>query len=140
MANTGVAQRRATDLMQDRGGATPARISILTALLAAERPLTHQEIGARLKQRAMDRVTLYRVLDWLVQQGLAHRVVDADGVWHFAASVDQARLEHVHFHCHRCGQFYCLPDTPAPGARLPRGFVAKEKDLVINGFCAGCRG
>lgn len=138
MANSSAVQR-ATNLIQDRGGVTPARVAIFAALLTAERPLSHQDLGAQLEARAIDRVTLYRVLDWLVQQDLAHRIVDADGVWHFAASVDKARFEHVHFHCQGCGRFYCLPDTPTPGARLPRGFIAKEKALVIDGFCAGCR-
>lgn len=139
MVSSDVARQRATNLIYDHGGVTPARVAILAVLLAAERPLRHQEIAARLRQRATDRVTLYRVLDWLLQQGLAHRLADAEGVWHFAASVDKTQAEHAHFHCHRCGQFYCLADTPAPAARLPRGFIAQEKDLVINGFCAGCR-
>lgn len=138
MKNSNAAQQRATNLIQARGGVTPARVAILAALLTADRPLCHHDIAVQLEPRAIDRVTLYRVLDWLMQQDLAHRIVDADGVWHFAASVDKARFEHGHFHCQGCGRFYCLPDTPTPAARLPRGFVVKEKTLVIGGFCAGC--
>lgn len=129
------ARDRAISLIGPRG-ATPARIAVYATLLAAERPRSHVDIQRELP--LLDRVTVYRVLDWLVHEGLAHRVVDATGIWHFAPSVDQARSEHAHFHCDRCGQFYCLTETPAPRLTLPPGFIGKKRGLVIGGTCAGC--
>lgn len=132
---TATARDRAISLIDSRR-ATPARIAVYAALLAAERPRSHVEVQRELPR--LDRVTVYRVLDWLVREGLAHRVVDAAGIWHFAPSVDRSRAEHAHFHCDRCGQFYCLTETPAPRLTLPPGFVGKDKGLVIGGTCAGC--
>ena len=55
---------------------TPARQAILTLLLDADNALSHQDIHELLKARnePFDRVTLYRVLDWLVAQKLAHKL------------------------------------------------------------------
>ena len=45
--------------------ATPARIRVLQLLRDAPAALTHNEIESALGALAIDRVTLYRVLDWL---------------------------------------------------------------------------
>ena len=50
--------------------ATPARIRVLQLLRAAPTALTHGEIELALGASVIDRVTLYRVLDWLVASGL----------------------------------------------------------------------
>ena len=82
--------------------ATEARRRTLETLLKAERPLSHAEIEAQLATRgALDRVTLYRVLDWLVARGLVHKIEGHDRVWRFSATVADA-LGHAHFCCTVC--------------------------------------
>ena len=66
--------------------ATPARIRVLRLLREAPTPLSHAEIELRLGDMALDRVTLYRVLDWLVESALAHRNTDAYRVFRFSAA------------------------------------------------------
>lgn len=51
--------------------ATPARVRVLRLLRSAPTALTHHEIEQALGDLALDRVTLYRVLDWLVASGCA---------------------------------------------------------------------
>jgi hypothetical protein len=46
---------------------------------------------APLKVRGLDRVTAYRVLRWLEQHGVAHRLADEERVWRFSAEEDTAR-------------------------------------------------
>ncbi|MGN2393708.1 Fur family transcriptional regulator, partial [Pelomicrobium sp. G1] len=66
--------------------ATPARVQVLGVLLAADQPLTHHEVEEALRGRGrVDRVTVYRVLEWLVGQGLAHRIAGDDRVWRYKA-------------------------------------------------------
>lgn len=115
---------------------TPARVRVLAALLEAGSPQSHHEIEARIPE-PLDRVTLYRVLDWLVAQGLARRAAGEDRVWRFMAG-GEVHAGHAHFHCGRCGAVRCLEGQPVQGVRLPRGFRGESVDLTVRGLCAAC--
>lgn len=131
--------RAAALIGRDAAIATPARVAVLAALLQAGRPLSHTDIGRRLRRREKpDRVTLYRTLAWLTRQRLAHRVVGEDRVAHYAVSSTTDRDAHAHFYCDRCARFYCLNDVTVAPARLPRGFTARDAGFVIRGRCATC--
>jgi Fur family ferric uptake transcriptional regulator len=116
-------------------------MSVLALLKAAPSPLSHADIEAMLAKagKKMDRVTLYRVLDWFSDHGLAHKAADARGVFRYsAAEPDGNHSAHGHFHCLACGGVYCL-DVPAPRTpRLPHGFRLRRIALDIQGECARC--
>ncbi|TMH21317.1 MAG: transcriptional repressor, partial [Betaproteobacteria bacterium] len=60
---------------------------MLAALLRADEALTHHEVEHRLRRgQDVDRVTLYRVLEWLTEQGLVHKVSGEDRIWRFSAA------------------------------------------------------
>lgn len=120
--------------------ATEARRRTLEVLLKAERPLSHAEIETELATRGtLDRVTLYRVLDWLVAKGLAHKIEGHDRAWRFNATVDDAR-GHAHFCCTDCSKVYCLTGVkPAFVLSLPPGFRLGEADLSLRGTCPDCQ-
>jgi Fur family transcriptional regulator, ferric uptake regulator len=118
---------------------TSARVQVLALLEKADRALSHPEIESRLGQGSPDRVTLYRVLDWLVGHGLAHRASGADRVWRF--SVAGGRHEkHGHFECSRCGKVVCLDElrTDKLALKVPRGYRPDEIGLTVRGRCAQC--
>ncbi|HEX8988300.1 MAG TPA: transcriptional repressor [Rhodocyclaceae bacterium] len=121
---------------------TPARVRVLAALRAATAPQCHAEIEESLAQEAqpaIDRVTLYRVLDWLCSAGLAHKAADARGVFRFSAA--QPNVEHaghVHFRCTGCGGVFCLKAPPPPVPALPRGFRLGGMAVDIRGECPRC--
>lgn len=119
--------------------ATPARIAVLRLLENAERALSHREIEEALAV-GFDRVTLYRVLDWLVESGLGHRITDPDRVFRFSlASPDSvSHSEHAHFRCDACGKVFCLADIPVPAPALPAGFAGRAVEYCITGQCARC--
>jgi Fur family ferric uptake transcriptional regulator len=119
---------------------TAPRLAVLSALLASEDTLTHREVEStvRIAGKRADRVTVYRVLEWLVEHRLAHKVAGEDRAWRFNAN-PRARGDHAHFHCHRCGRVFCLDDvlkTARP--RLPRGFHSDHIELTVQGTCARC--
>ena len=122
--------------------ATPAREHVLEILLAASRALSHQEIEAAARKQGFnfDRVTLYRVLDWLVTQQLAHKIEGQDRVWRFnAVTVTSTEHGHAHFHCTRCGQVFCLEQLePSFAVTLPAGFRFEKAELTIQGICPSC--
>lgn len=136
----------ATDAAQQLRAAgvrvTAARQRVLAALLVADQPLCHAELETLLAAGAapaLDRVTLYRVLDALVGSDLAVRSLDDRGVFRFAsAMVSRQHAGHAHFRCTGCGTVFCL-DAPAPRApALPHGFRAAEVELDVRGTCGHC--
>lgn len=124
-----------------RGGrVTRTRMAVLDTLRSAVQSLAHDEVGAALAAAgiAHDRVTLYRTLDWLVTNGLAHRVAGSDRIWRFNAAVEEGH-SHAHFQCARCGAIFCLETTsPTLAATLPKGFQFERAELTVYGICPKC--
>ena len=117
-------------------------MEVLAVLLAAERALTHHEVERRINRRlGVDRVTVYRVLDWLTGQNLAHKIAGEDRVWRFNAASDESERSHSHAHftCNRCGEVICLGEVRAArGIQLPSGYRSQDVQLTVRGLCAGC--
>lgn len=118
--------------------ATPARVRVLRLLRAAPAPLTHHQIEQALGVPSIDRVTLYRVLDWLAASGLAHKNSDAARVFRFSAANVGEHATHVHFRCEQCGGVFCLDAPPPVVPHLPPGFVLARVDFDLRGRCDAC--
>jgi len=121
---------------------TAARCAVLGVLLEAERALTHLEIGTRLGEGVqVNRVTLYRVLEWLVQRRLAHKIAGEDRIWRFNALPPEegGGHHHAHFQCNQCSNVSCLEGMSTTFAlALPAGFRSQEVELTIRGICDTC--
>ena len=52
---------------------TAGRVSVLKALLKADRPLRQEQIAGRMGKKRFDKVTIYRTLESLVKVGLVHK-------------------------------------------------------------------
>ena len=131
---------------------TATRVRVLSSLLAAGSALSHQELFERIgSQGSVDRVTLYRVLEWLVETGLAHRIAGEDRIWRFSVAhpgepdakghTHHANEPHGHFQCDACRRMFCI-DAPVGVeqnlSRLPEGFVGRDAELLIRGTCPAC--
>lgn len=133
-------QPAATLIAACGGRVTRTRIAVLEILRSTERSLNHDDIAAILETQAMphDRVTLYRTLDWLVDQGLAHRIIGPDRARRFKAGTAHD-THHAHFHCDRCGHVLCLESVRAEEqVALPEGYRPERAELVFHGTCAEC--
>jgi Fur family ferric uptake transcriptional regulator len=128
-----------------RARVTTPRLRVLAELLMAGQPLTHLDVQRRVEGADdvdhIDRVTVYRVLDWLVEAGLAHRVAGPDRVFRFSVQAG-AHGAHGHFRCTRCERMFCMTET-AGLARvvrsvLPEGFSGDAIELTVSGCCADC--
>jgi Fur family ferric uptake transcriptional regulator len=124
------------------GRVTRARAWVLKVLQSAQGPLSHRDIERLLVREAareMDRVTLYRVLDWLVAVDLAHKGADRRGVFRFSvAKPDGGHQGHMHFRCTTCGGVFCLGASLPPLPALPRGFSLASAEFDIRGECRAC--
>jgi len=118
--------------------ATPARIRVLQLLRATPAALAHNEIEQSLGLPALDRVTLYRVLDWLVASGLAHKSADSNRIYRFSAAAPGEHTTHIHFRCEQCGSVFCLDASPPIAPILPTGFTLTRLDFDLRGYCSVC--
>jgi Fur family ferric uptake transcriptional regulator len=136
-------QKQAEETIRNRGArVTSARVQILAMLLAERRAVSHHEIEERLQlqgKRRLDRVTLYRVLEWLNENGYIHRIVGDDRVWRFRVNADLNPHQHAHFECTSCTRVICLDDIKAEyHRRLPAGYRSQQIELTVKGLCAEC--
>ncbi len=142
-SNPGNSLEIAKKIIADHGlRPTQSRLAVLKLLSNAKHPLTHQELLAKLNSQSalqFDRVTLYRVLDWLLANDIIHKVTGHDRGWRFQLNQADTTHHHAHFQCSHCHTTYCLSDVQLqrPG-NLPAHFTVESVELNIKGVCAGC--
>ena len=128
---------------------TRAAQTVLELLEHASQPLTHDDVVAAYTTaagEAPDRVTVYRVLDRLVDAGLCDRRVGADRVNRFSRHVEAASGNT--FECDQCHKVLALPsdpELPKVMSRLGRelrkqGIDTRHTALTLHGTCGECRG
>jgi Fur family zinc uptake transcriptional regulator len=123
---------------------TPIRRRVLEALLASHRPLGAYELIDRLAVRGARPapITIYRALDFLREQGLAHRIESRNA---FIACVqDHDSGDPVVFLiCEKCGAVgeaasAAVANTIKTASRAA-GFTPKTPVIEISGICAHCK-
>ncbi|MCY7315991.1 MAG: transcriptional repressor [Rubrivivax sp.] len=116
---------------------TGARAAVLVAMESLQARASHAEVAAALNG-PLDRVTLYRTLDALVDAGLAKRQIGDDRVGRFSLTAGAPHDDHAHFHCADCGRVYCL-SLPVPNlTQMPAGFAVQTIDFKLSGQCGDC--
>lgn len=119
--------------------ATDPRRKVLAVLLEAGRALTHHELQAYDGSlEDLDRVTLYRVLQWLEEKHLVHKFADDKRVWRFMADQGKSK-DHPHFKCERCGIVTCLDEAKIESdLHLPAGYSFNRVEMTVLGLCSVC--
>jgi Fur family ferric uptake transcriptional regulator len=96
-----------------------------------------------LKFHKADKVTLYRTLRTFEENKLIHGIDDGTGAVKYALCTESCQCNpqdlHVHFHCTKCQNTYCLNDIPVPSLTLPVQFTPESINMVVKGICANCR-
>jgi len=123
--------------------ATPGRISVLQAVYAQTRPLTHAELVEQLSEQGSDASTIFRALNDLTEAGLLRRLELGDHVWRYelAATRQPSSDAHPHFLCLDCGEITCLePLDMRPITRENRELkkVGKVTEVLLKGSCSQC--
>ena len=123
---------------------TPIRRKVLQALLASHRPLGAYEVIDALA-RSMPRpapITVYRALDFLMENGLVHRIESRNAYLACARDHDDAAIV-AFLICDRCGAVGEVPAAPVAkslgAAARASGFAPKLSILEITGLCAHCQ-
>ena len=123
---------------------TPIRRHVLQALLASHRPLGAYEVIDELA-RTMPRpapITVYRALDFLMENGLVHRIESRNAF--LACAHDHGAASMVAFLiCDQCGSVGEVPAAKVAqslnDAARTTGFAPKLSVVEITGTCAHCQ-
>src|SRR5919201_2833737 len=123
---------------------TPIRRQVLQALLSSHRPLGAYEVIDELA-KSMPRpapITVYRALDFLMANGLVHRIESRNAYLPCAHDHDAASLV-AFLICERCGSVGEIPAAPVAQslstAARASGFAPKLSVVEITGTCAHCQ-
>lgn len=122
---------------------TPVRRQVLEALLASHRPLGAYDVIEALAQR-MARpapITVYRALDFLMEQGLVHRIESRNAFLACAHNHD-ASASVAFLICEKCGAVGevaagGVTELLLQGARAS-GFAPRMTLVEMTGICANC--
>jgi len=123
---------------------TPTRRQVLEVLLSSHKPLGAYEIIDRAAKHGTRHapITVYRALDFLIENGLAHRIESRNA---FIACVHRHGSDDlmVFLICERCGEVGEAPSQMVAdslkAATRAAGFAPKAPVIEITGICANCR-
>ncbi|HEX2137086.1 MAG TPA: Fur family transcriptional regulator [Microvirga sp.] len=124
---------------------TPIRRKVLEALYATHKPLGAYDLAEMLgpKGRRLAPITVYRALDFLIEQGLVHRLASQNA--YIACAHQHPAGEAVAFLiCENCG---AVDEVTSPALTKTLGdvlqrekFTARGQILEITGQCGQCSG
>ena len=123
--------------------ATPNRLRVLEVVGNNSYPLSAGDIFKTLERSSsINRVTVYRILDRLVDQGVVERLSTGGRAAYYGLAPNEYHQPHPHFYCKSCGQMDCLTpdslnvDTEGLWKTFP-GRIDKV-EVRVDGICKNC--
>jgi len=106
-------------------------------------PLDAREIYTTMKRTAaINRVTVYRILDLLVANGLVERINSGGRSFRYGLAPNEHHAPHPHFYCRYCGNMECLsPESLRINMdTIRRTFPGQVEniDIRLDGICKIC--
>ena len=135
--------RTARARLQEAGlEATDHRVRVLMAVGNTSHPSSAPEILATVCAATdINRVTVYRILDLLVEHAVLNRL-DLGGKSSRFCLREAVDDEHPHFHCTRCDRYLCLhvENLPLDQKALDGlSLDVRHVDIRLEGLCPACR-
>ena len=106
-------------------------------------PLSAADIFKTLERGgSINRVTVYRILDLLVDHGVIERLSTGGRAFYYGLAPNDYHRPHPHFYCKNCGQMDCLdPESlevdPDPLWKTFPGQIDKV-EVRVDGICKNC--
>ena len=122
---------------------TENRLRVLEVIGNNSYPLSAGDIYKTLdRSSTINRVTVYRILELLVDCGLVDRLSTGGRAFYYGLAPNDYHLPHPHFYCKSCGQMDCLSpesltiDTDSLCKTFP-GRIDKV-EVRVDGVCKNC--
>ncbi len=139
------ALERAATLCRERGvRLTPQRLRVLELVWRSSRPLQAYALleELRVQQPTTAAPIVYRALDFLIQQGLVHRIESQNS--YAACRHPDAVHDGQFLLCTHCGRAVELESRPVSeqvrAAAEGVGFEVSQQTLEVHGLCPRCQG
>ena len=122
---------------------TENRVRVLEVVGNNSFPLSAKDIYSTLERNiSINRVTVYRILDLLVDHGLLERISTGGRAFYYGLAPNDHHRPHPHFYCKNCGQMDCLsPESlhvdMEDFIRTFPGQIDKV-EVRIDGICKNC--
>jgi len=119
---------------------THPRLAILGILIEADVPITHHQIAESLSDSAPDKVTIYRVLECLMEKGVVHKAFMKERTAFFELANNCSKTQcHPHFTCTNCRKTVCIKNAKIPLAEInEQGFKITHQKVELEGLCPEC--
>jgi len=122
---------------------TPNRLAVLEVVGNNSYPLSAGDIFKTLERSSsINRVTVYRILDRLVAEGVVERLSTGGRAAYYGLAPNEHHRPHPHFYCKSCGQMDCLnPETLNIETRSMQKTFPGQIDKVevrVDGICKNC--
>ena len=133
-----------TQLLRSTGlEATANRLLIMEVIGSNNSPLTSAEVLHTVERtRPINRVTVYRILDLLVEQHLLERISAGGRAAYFGMAPNEHHPQHPHFYCVNCGLINCLsPESlTIHPENLQKTFPGRIQriEIRVEGICHTC--
>lgn len=120
---------------------TASKEAVLSVLTGTAKAMSQDAIEKHLDV-AVDRATIYRILNRFCEDDVVHKVVADDGRQYFAVCVkcDDKKKKlpdnHFHFRCTNCQTIECLPAQVQ--FTVPKGYNVEKLNCVLVGLCKDC--
>jgi Fur family transcriptional regulator, ferric uptake regulator len=122
---------------------THNRLKILEIIGNNNRPLSAQDVFDTLsRSEEINRVTVYRILDLLVEKGIIERISSGGRSFHYGLAPNKNHPSHPHFYCKLCGNLECLnpEDIQLEIEEIRRTFpgIIEKVEVRFDGVCKTC--
>lgn len=127
-------------IKRERNSSTKNKI--IEILSSSTSALAHKDFQD-IMGNSCDRVTIYRALERLFEEGKIHKITNFDGVIVYALckNCDNHNHihqdEHIHFSCEKCKTTQCL-ELNLPKIELPKNYKISQKQFLFSGICPKC--
>lgn len=130
-----------SDILRNRNlKVTPPRLKLLEAISECNHAISYSEIQKKMNQ--IDRVTLYRNLNTLIDKGLVHKAsLSGDETYYAVCSCnctsESHKHKHIHFKCTKCKTVSCVHLKKTLDITIP-GYQVDTVEIEVNGLCQEC--
>jgi len=120
---------------------TPARLAISEFLSTSNTPVDVEEIIKHLRAQDLDtnKVTVYRILDFLFKNQIIDRVEFGEGKYRY----ELKKNHHHHLICTNCGKIQDvegnLVENLEKNIQKDKNFQVKSHSLEFFGLCLNCQ-
>jgi Fur family ferric uptake transcriptional regulator len=122
---------------------TENRRRVLEVIGSNRFPLSAGDIYRTMERTGpINRVTVYRILDLLVDHGLVERISSGGRAFCYGMAPNEHHRPHPHFYCKRCGRMECLsPESLRIDVSvLLQTFPGRidKVEVRVDGICKDC--